>query len=177
MRLILNSECSLETFNTSYTYKGRHPAQAFIGARARERKLIPAGTVLWKCTQFSLISPFTGSITEWWCSADDLDSTLRRCQNLHISLRRYARARLAVIWEWQNSMEKLLRARLLQPVYAFIGPTKWQNTQFSIDKEDTQLPANRLTLIGGDIQYCIPYLMSSHIAHLSQTSADQIPAA
>ncbi len=176
MSTILNSDCSLVAFNTVFTYKGHYPAHAFIGARARERKLLSAGTVLWKCSQFSLINPSTGSITEWWCSCDDLDTTLRRCQNLRISLRRYARARLAVIWEWQNSMENLLRARLMQPVYAFVGPTKWQNTQFSIDKENTELPANRLTLIGGDTQYCIPNLTTTHIAELSRTSADHIPA-
>lgn len=73
-------------------------------------------------------------------------------------------------------MENLVRARLMQPVYAFVGPTKWQNTQFSIDKEDTELPANRFTLIGGDTQYCIPNLTTAHIAELSRTSADHIPA-
>ena len=96
------------------------PSQAFIGRRAHERKLGSAGTVLWKCTQFSLVNPSTGSITEWWCSDDDLDPTLQRCKNLQVWLRRYARARLAVIWEWKNSMDDLLRARILQPVYAFV---------------------------------------------------------
>jgi hypothetical protein len=52
-------------------------------------------------------------------------------------------------------MDNFLRVRILQPVYAFVGPTKWQNTQFSVDKEATALPANRLALIGGDTQYCI----------------------
>jgi hypothetical protein len=73
-------------------------------------------------------------------------------------------------------MDNLRRARILQPVYAFVGPTKWQNTQFSMDKEDTDLPANRFALIGGDTQYCIPNLTNSHIAKLSSTSADQLHA-
>jgi len=51
MSTILNSDCSLAAFNTVFTYNGRYPAHAFIGARARERKLLSAGTVLWKCTQ------------------------------------------------------------------------------------------------------------------------------
>lgn len=176
MSAILNADVLLETFNSSFIYKSHAPAQAFIGRRAHERKLVSAGTVLWKCTQFSLVNPSTGSITEWWCSDDDLDPTLQRCKNLQVSLRRYARARLAVIWEWKNSMDDLLRARILQPVYAFVGPTKWQNTQFSMDKEDTRLPANRLALLGGDTQYCIPNLTIAHIAELSRTSADQLPA-
>jgi len=173
MSAILNSDCSLEVFNTSFIYKGRHPAQAFVGARARERKLLSAGTILWKCTDFPLVNE--GSITEWWCSADDLHATLQLCKNLQVSLRRYARARLAVTWEWGNSMERLLHARLLQPVYAFVGLTKWQNTQLTVDKVDTQLPANRLALIGGGNQYCIPNLTVSHIVELSRTSADQLP--
>jgi hypothetical protein len=173
---ILNTDFTLEVFNSSLTYKGHTPAQAFIGERARERKLVSAGTVLWKCTQFSLVNLSTGSITEWWCSADDLDATLQRCKNLQISLRRYARSRLAVRWEWRNSMDNLLRARILQPVYAFVGSTKWQNTQFSVDKEETALPANRLALIGGDTQYCIPNLTNSHIAELSRTPAERLPA-
>jgi len=172
---ILNTDVSLEVFNSRFTYNGHAPAQAFIGGCARERKLVSAGTVLWKCTQFSLVNPSTGSITEWWCSADELDTTLQRCKNLQISLRRYARSRLAVKWEWNNSMDNLLRARILQPVYAFVGLTKWQNTRFSMDKEATALPANRLALIGGDVQYCIPNLTNAHIAKLSCTLADQLP--
>jgi len=173
---ILNTDVPLEVFNSNFTYNGHAPAQAFIGERARERKLVSAGTVLWKCTQFSLVNPSTGAITEWWCSADDLEATLQRCKNLQVSLRRYARARLAVKWEWNNSMDNLLRARILQPVYAFVGPTKWQNTQFSVDKEATALPAKRLALIGGDTQYCIPNLTKAYIAELSRTTADQLPA-
>jgi hypothetical protein len=45
-------------------------------------------------------------------------------------------------------MDHFLRARILQPVYAFVGPTKWQNTQSSIDNDKTKLPASRLALIG-----------------------------
>lgn len=176
MCAMLNSDLPLDVFNATFTYNGHRLAEAFTGGRARERKLVPAGTVLWKCTNFSLVNPATSSISEWWCSGDDLDPTLNRCQNLKVSLRRYARARLAVIWEWGNSMDNLLRARLLQPVYAFVGPAKWQDTHFSMDREDTQLPANRLALIGGDTQYCIPNLTPAHIAELSRTSADQLPA-
>jgi hypothetical protein len=172
---ILNTDVSLEVFNSRFTYNGHAPAQAFIGGCARERKLVSAGTVLWKCTQFSLVNPSTGSITEWWCSAEDFDTTLERCKNLQISLRRYARSRLAVKWEWNNSMDNLLRARILQPVYAFVGLTKWQNTRFSIDKEATALPANRLALIGGDLQYCVPNLTNAHITKQSCTLADQLP--
>lgn len=83
----------------------------------------------------------------------------------------------AVKWEWNNSMDNFLRVRILKPVYAFVGPTKWQNTQFSVDKEATALPANRLALIGGDTQYCIPNLTNAHIAELSRTTAEQLPAA
>jgi|HubBroStandDraft_6_1064221.scaffolds.fasta_scaffold646409_2 hypothetical protein len=176
MSAILNADVKPEVFNSSFTYKGRVPAQAFVGGRARERTLVVAGTVLWKCTEFSLVNPRDGSITEWWCSADELDATLQRCKNLQVSLRRYARARLAVVWEWNNSMDHFLRARLLQPAYAFVGPTKWQNTQSSIDNEKTKLPASRLALIGGATQYCIPNLTNLHIVELSRTPADQLPA-
>lgn len=84
MSAILNTDVLLEVFNSNFTYNGHAPAQAFIGERARERKLLFAGTVLWKCTQFSLVNPSTGSITEWWCSADDLEATLQRCKNLQV---------------------------------------------------------------------------------------------
>jgi hypothetical protein len=73
-------------------------------------------------------------------------------------------------------MDHFLRARILQPVYAFVGPTKWQNTQSSIDNDKTKLPASRLALIGGDTKYCIPNLTTPHLVELSRTSAGQLPA-
>ncbi len=176
MGALLNAQITLQQFNSGFTYRNRVLAQAFVGGVARQQRLLPAGTILWKCTQFPLPNNPTELITEWWCSSEHLDATLQRCKNLRVSLRRYARARLAVIWEWSNSMDNLLRARLLQPVYGFVGPAKWQNTQFSIDEQYTKLPANRLTLIGGDTQYCIPNLTSAHVTQMSSTSADQLPA-
>jgi hypothetical protein len=173
---ILNANIRLQEFNSTYVYRGNSLAQTFLGGRARERKFISAGTVLWKCTEYSLVNPANGAISEFWCSAEDLDGILQRCINLGVSLRRYARARLAVKWEWNNSMENMLRTRTLQPIYAFVGPTKWQNSHFTIDKEKTGLSDNRLALIGGDTQYCIPNLTTAHIAEVSRTSADQMPA-
>lgn len=173
---ILNANISLEAFNSTYVYRGNRLAETFLGGKARERMLVSTGTVLWKCTEYSLVNPANGAISEFWCSAQDLDEVLKRCMNLRVSLRRYARARLAVKWEWKNSMDNLLRARTLQPLYAFVGPTKWQNTHFSVDQQDTRLPENRLTLIGGDTQYCIPNLTTGYIAEISRTSADHLPA-
>jgi hypothetical protein len=168
---ILNSQLSLDDFNSTFIYEYGRPAEQFARQKASEKRLLAAGAALWKCTEGS--STHLGRrISPWWCAGNDLDSMLRRCQNMGISLRRYARARLAVIGEC-NSMGVLLCARLSQPVYAFTGKARWQHSQFFVEGVEG-CPRN-LGLIEGDAQYFIPHLTPAHIVRVSCTSADHLP--
>ncbi len=168
---ILNEEIPLQQFNSDYTYKGNRLASFFRSGRAESRKLLPAGTPLWKCTSFGLLNP-RGNITEWWVDGNLLAPARDACTRLHCTLQEFARARYAVSYDW-NSMDNLLEARLIQPVYAFIGETRGVSSHFERDKSGnvTTTPLDNVRLIGGNAQYCIPNLTTAHIVEISSRSA------
>jgi len=169
---MLNEEISLGKFNGDYVYNKRHPKDFFRSKAAKERSLLPEGTVLWKCADFG-ISP-SHAITEWWVIGKHLEEVLRRCARLGTSVQRYCRARYAVIWEWRSAMSYLVEARLLQSVYGFSGETAAVDTQYSVKGQDTRL--RNIALIGGDPQLCIPNLTIGHIAEIRQRPSGSLPA-
>jgi hypothetical protein len=128
------------------------------------------------------VNPHNGSISEWWADEGNLNAILQRCQNLGVSLRTFARTRFAVIWEWENGMQYLLRARLQQPVYGFAGqvagvtgryPSDWNSKRFP-QAVESRLREN-IAFIGGEEQYCIPSLTFQHIAEHGRTLAENLP--
>lgn len=169
---ILNGNITLNEFNTSFAYNKRQPKDFFRGHRADSRDLLPVGTLLWKCTDHG-IDP-AHKITEWWIQGDHLTEVLQRCLRLGISLRRYCRARYAVIWEWRSAAQYVLRARLVEPVFAFTGQVQPVGTRFTPRGQDTGI--SNLMLIGGDPQLCIPNLTSVCITQLSLTNSETLPA-
>ena len=184
MAAILNDSLTLQQFNSTFTYNGRRPADFFRGAQARDRVLLPAGSVLWKCTDYGLVNPRNGSISEWWAADGSLNTILQRCQNLGVSLRTFARTRFAVIWEWENGMQYLLRARLQQPVYGFAGQVAGVTGHYPSDWNSKRLPPavesrlrENIAFIGGEEQYCIPSLSFQHIAEHGRTLAENVPFA
>jgi len=168
---MLNEGISLAKFNGDFVYNKRHPKDFFRAKAAKERPLLPAGTVLWKCADFG-ISP-AHTITEWWVIGEHLQEVLRRCAYLGTSVQRYSRARYSVIWEWRSAMSLVVEARLKQPVYGFSGQTAAVNTQYSVRGQDTGL--KNIALIGGDPQLCIPYLTVDHIEQIKQRRSDSLP--
>jgi len=82
MAAILNDSLTLQQFNSTFTYNGHRPAEFFRGRQARDRVLLSAGTILWKCTDYGLVNPRSGSISEWWADDRSLNNILQRCQNL-----------------------------------------------------------------------------------------------
>src|SRR5215469_3203967 len=159
---ILNGDISLGQFNSIYMYNRRQPKDYFRRSLATRRELLPAGTLLWKCTDYQLRAGF---VTEWWAPGDHLKPALEHCMNLGVSLQRYCRVRYAVIWEWGNKASHLLKARLLEPVYAFAGQTKPMGTKHTPGGQDTGM--GNLALIGGDPQLCIPNLTLAEITQVS----------
>jgi hypothetical protein len=179
---ILNDHITLQEFNSTFVYNNRRPADFFRGAQARDRVLLPAGTILWKCTDYGLVNPRSGSISEWWADDRSFNNILQRSQNLGVSLRTFARTRFAVIWEWENGMTYLLRARLQQSVCGFTGqvagvtgryPSDWNSRRLSQAMEN-RLREN-IAFIGGEEQYCIPNLTIQHVTEHGRTLAENLP--
>ena len=135
--------------------------KAFLGGYAEKRMLI-AGTKLYKHTSYGLIGP-DGKITPWWSStapiaADDpgQEGSQARAGNIGASDQEFARARGAVTRQW-NAMERVLHAILVQPVYGFAGRCSGQLL-------DNGMP--NVVLIGGAFQLWIPNLTSSQIVQI-----------
>jgi hypothetical protein len=128
---------------------------SFRGGAAHVRKqLLPPGTQLRK--RVSDGGGFNRESAYW---------TLEEDWKLHIEQRRApgvtkdaaAKARLAVSDDFQPNLNRQLYARLLQAVWAFRGPAKWQPLQQSDPKA---------VLIGGAPQVVIPNLTSKQIVVL-----------
>jgi hypothetical protein len=170
--MFLNEEISLTKFNGDFVYNGKHPKDFFRAKAARERLLLPVDTVLWKCADFG-ISP-SHAITEWWIIGTQLEEVLQRCARLRTSVRRYCRARYAVIWEWRSAMSYVVEARLAKAVYGFSGETAAVDSHYSVKGQETLI--KNIALIGGDPQLCIPNLTVDHIREISQEPSDSLPA-
>jgi hypothetical protein len=139
--------------------------KAFLGGRA-EKRLLPSGTRLYKYTQYAMVHPTRGTVTPWWSSIKPLhpsdpgyEKNEQYAQNLNVSGKDYTRARWAVTKQW-NSLEKVLHAELLLPVYGFAGRVSAQ----PLDQDDK---ARKVLLIGGAWQLWIPNLTAAHIHQIS----------
>lgn len=130
---------------------------AFLGRRA-EKRLLPVGYELYKYTEHTLYNG--NQVTAWWSSVKPLapndpgfEESLVRANRLGAAPHDFARARAAVTTQW-NAMDKLLRARLIQPVYGFAGQCAHQ-------------PVNQgqreVLFIGGAYQLWIPGLTRAEI--------------
>jgi hypothetical protein len=123
------------------------------------KKLLHSGHQLYKFTGYSLFRP-DGSVTPFWFSVSPItpgDTGLAGLQERSVVLTSEAsttaRARGAVTRQW-NPMTGLLRARLVAPVYGFIGQCSGQ----PID----EAPSN-VFFIGGAWQLWIPNLTAQTI--------------
>ncbi|MCC6493705.1 MAG: hypothetical protein IT424_11880 [Pirellulales bacterium] len=132
--------------------------RAFIARRATARQF-PAGTLLYKFTQYGLVGP-GGRITPWWSGVEPLApgdpglaGALDRAARLGHAAKDYARARSAVTNQW-NSMEGLLVIRLVRPASGYVGRCAHQPLD-----ENPQL-AN-VVWIGGAWQAYLPGLSSA----------------
>lgn len=126
---------------------------AFIG-RMAEKRLLAAGTKLYKHTSYSLFGN-GGQISPWWSSVVPLSpadpglaGSRTRAGNLGVTDVDFARARTAVTRQW-NEMGRILQVRLTQPVYGFIGRCSGQRLDENI---------SNVVLIGGAHQLWIPNL-------------------
>jgi hypothetical protein len=134
--------------------------RAFLGGTAR-KQFLGIGHQLYKFTHHPLFKS-DGTATPWWSSVRPLDpndpgleGTVERAERLGVSAPKFARARTAVRWQW-NQMTGLLRARLLVPVYALLGRCAGQ----PYDEAD---PLANVVFIGGAWQLWIPNLSQREI--------------
>jgi hypothetical protein len=126
------------------------------------KKLLHSGHGLYKFTAYPLFRP-DGSVTPFWFSVIPItpgDTGLAGLQQRSVVLTSEesttARARGAVTRQW-NPMTGLLRARLLAPVYGFIGQCSGQ----PIDEAPW---LSNIFFIGGAWQLWIPNLGAQTIA-------------
>src|SRR3989304_4523269 len=107
---VLNSEMVWESV-------GADVRRAFIGGRACKR-MLPTAFQLYKFSQYPLLGA-SGKITPWWSSVEPLGDgdpglaePLERAERLGVAPAEFARARSAVVKQW-NSMSGLIVAQLL----------------------------------------------------------------
>jgi hypothetical protein len=124
-------------------------AKEFIGVP--ERQLLPAGTKL--CKRVTAQKEFN-RFSEWWILKKDWDIQTQRGAAISVSPEQVTRAHQAVSNDWQENLQQMVHAQLMQPVYAWIGRARWQ----PLNSTDT-----KVILIGGGMQICIPNLTSSHL--------------
>jgi hypothetical protein len=134
--------------------------KTFRGQKA-QKMLLHANHLLYKYTAYPLIKP-DGSVTEFWSSVEPIvpnDPGLKgheqRAAILNNAPSNLARARSAVTQQW-NPMTNLLKAKLLFPVYAFVGQCSGQ-----VIDEDAK--HSNTFFIGGAWQLWIPNLNATLI--------------
>lgn len=147
--------------NVEFSSASEQDQKAFI-ERFTVKRLFPAGYELYKFTQYPLANS-DGAVTRWWSSVAPLDdddpgfhTSSQRASGLGVSGQQFARARSAVTAQW-NAMDGLLRARLLLPVYGFVGRCSHQ-------KFDERPEYANVVYIGGAWQLWIPNLTVKEIA-------------
>lgn len=133
---------------------------AFLGVP--EKKLLAAGTQLYKFTEHSLYKA-DGTVTPWWSTVEPIDPTdtglavlLERSAALGVSPNEFARARSAVTQQW-NSMTGLIIARLNVPAYGMAG-------RCSSQLYDNSPAFQNVRFIGGAWQVYIPNLTRDEVA-------------
>lgn len=138
---------------------GADVRRAFLHGQATKRLLTP-GTQLYKYTQHGLYRP-DGGVTPWWSSVKPLEAgdpglavSNQRAAALGATPGDFARARAAVTYEWNPTMDDCLMARLVQPVYGFSGRCAHQRVREGDAK---------VFFIGGAYQLWIPGLTRAHV--------------
>ena len=64
----------------------------------------------------------------FWLSDQTLMSIKQFANSRNAKISEVARPWMAIRKEWNPQMNNLIHARLLEPVYAFVGPTRYQST-------------------------------------------------
>jgi hypothetical protein len=129
----------------------------------------------YKWTEFGLVNPKTGKITQYWFPWTSFQSGTREIPGFKELRMRYrntgggvgrpqefARARGAVTEQW-NAMSSILKVQLLEPLWGFVGLINAQRAY-----QDSKHPATlaNVLLIGGDYQLCVPNLTPLQIRRL-----------
>ncbi len=132
-------------------------------------RLFPVGWEFYKYTKYPLAA--VGPVSPWWSSVKPLDvndpgleGSLQRAGRLGVDPQRFARARAAVTQQW-NSMDHLLRIRLVRPVYGLVGRCSAQlvddTLQTQAEKDENR---KKVVFIGGAWQAFIPGLTRDCVA-------------
>lgn len=152
----------MSTMNSDINFSdvGADVRRAFLGGRAVKRPF-PAGYQLYKFTQYPLLGS-DGRVSPWWSSVEPLGGndpglaeTLKRAERLGVHAAEFARARSAVVKQW-NSMTGLLIAQLTAPVFGFVGTVAHQ----PIDESPV---FRNVVFIGGAKQIWLPNLTAAQI--------------
>lgn len=132
---------------------------AFLGVP--EKKLLSAGTQLYKFTEHSLFKS-DGTVTPWWSTVEPIDPAdtglellMERAAALGVKPNEFARARSAVTKQW-NSMTGLIIAKLNVPAYGLVG-------RCSSQRFDDSPAFHNVRFIGGAWQVFIPKLTRNEI--------------
>lgn len=146
--------------------------QSFTRSPAPKLQRLTAGTELYKLTEFPLLGAPNSRITAYWSGVKPLHpndpglaGTLMRVSRTvgggtpKSHLQDFSRARAAVSRHW-NAMDKVLRVRLTQSAWGWIGRVGAQR----IDDQ----PANpNVVFIGGAWQVFLPNLTPAHLVQVS----------
>ncbi len=151
---------------------------AFVGKSAR-RTLLPAGTALYKFTQWAVSNASGARVTPWWASVaplagfDDpgLSGHLAAAQQSGMTVLEYARHQFAVMFEWntlggpaagQHGLARVERVRLTAPVYGFAGRCQqmWESPRAAQKGRILRQP---VVWRGGAVQLYIPNLTTTQV--------------
>ena len=130
------------------------------------------GKCVYKWTEFPLVNPRKGTISEYWFPWESIKIGLQeiggfkefriRHRNVGGGVGRpqeAARSLAAVTEQW-NGMGSILKAQFLKPVWGFLGRTRWQR-KFKDPEHPVEL--ENVFFIGGAYQVVIPRLSSEWI--------------
>lgn len=173
----------MPALNETYDFNRDAPGYvqaAFVGKSAR-RFLFPAGTRLYKFTEFDVFpvdrkgqGQVGKAISPWWCAVDGvpgtddpgLDGLIQAAKAAGMSTGAYAREVLAVMFAWntlavsQLGMAKVLRITLTSPAYGFYGKCqRMPNDQSPLHKAQGK---TRASITGGAYQIWLPNLTAEH---------------
>ena len=174
--------------NETFDFGRDAPAgvQAAFENKTAKRNLFPAGSELYKFTEFDMFQPDRQgnraqgtTVSPWWCSVlplcpDDLgfDGLIAAARKAGKSTLEFAREWLAVKFSWnalassQLGLAKVQRIRLNKPVYGFYGKVQRQAND-RVPLSNPGRAGGPAALMGGGVQIWIPNMTAAYFLQIA----------